>query len=126
MRYPERHVHFDFFEGRRDEARNHCGHLPDEGERALWHALMALGWGTAAEADHALEDLVARAGPRDPSSVADAYAWRGDADRAFAWLERDHEQRVGLSDVKADPLLRKIRGDPRHTALLKKMNLPVD
>ena len=116
----------DFFEGRRDEARDHCGHLPDEGERALWHALMAQEWGTAAEADQALANLVARVGPRDPSSVADAYAWRGDADRAFEWLERAYEQRVGLSEVKADPLLRKIRGDPRYAALLRKMKLPVD
>jgi serine/threonine-protein kinase len=59
-------------------------------------------------------------------SVADACAWRGDADRAFAWLERAHERRVGLSEVKADPLLRKIRGDPRYAALLRTMRLPVD
>ena len=28
--------------------------------------------------------------------------------------------------LKVDPLLRKLRGDPRYNALLKQMNLPVD
>ena len=32
----------------------------------------------------------------------------------------------GLVNVKVDPLLRKLHGDPRYAALLKKMNLPLD
>jgi len=28
--------------------------------------------------------------------------------------------------VKFDPLLHRLRGDPRYSALLRKMNLPVD
>ena len=31
---------------------------------------------------------------------------------------------AGLVSVKFDPLLRKIRGDPRYSALLERMNLP--
>jgi hypothetical protein len=32
----------------------------------------------------------------------------------------------GIWYVKFDPLLKPLRGDPRHEALLRKMNLPVD
>ena len=59
--------------------------------------------------------------------IAEVHAWRGEADLAFEWLERARAQRDGgLSLVKVDPLLRNLSGDPRYTALLKKMNLPVD
>jgi hypothetical protein len=32
----------------------------------------------------------------------------------------------GLRYLKYDPLLRKLRGDPRYTALLRKMKPPLD
>jgi hypothetical protein len=56
--------------------------------------------------------------------IAEAYAWRGDKDRAFEWLEKAHAQHDGgLAFVKVDPILRSPGGDPRHTALLHKLNL---
>ncbi len=59
--------------------------------------------------------------------IAQAFAWRGEKERAFEWLERAFTQRDGgLSIVKTDPLMRNLRGDPRYAALLKKMNLPAD
>ena len=49
----------------------------------------------------------------------------GDADRAFEWLQRAYTERdPALIEMKGDPLLKKITGDPRYTALLKKMRLP--
>jgi hypothetical protein len=36
------------------------------------------------------------------------------------------EKDPGISWIKTDPLLRKIRGDPRYAALLRKLNLPAD
>ena len=32
---------------------------------------------------------------------------------------------AGSPDVKVDPLLKSLRSDPRYTAFLKKMRLPV-
>ncbi len=116
----------DFFEGKRAEARQHCGRLPDEDDRLLMVALMAQEWGTPAEADRALRALIDASGARAPGSVAAAYAWRGDADRAFEWLERAYQRHSGLVEVKADPLLRKVREDRRFAALLRKLKLPVD
>ena len=42
-------------------------------------------------------------------------------------LERAYKQRDGgLAEMKGDPLLRNLHGDPRWPAFLKKMRLPVD
>lgn len=59
--------------------------------------------------------------------VAVVYAWRGQRDRAFEWLDRAYsEHDDGLSNVKWDPFLRKVRDDSRYAELLRKMNLPLD
>jgi tetratricopeptide (TPR) repeat protein len=83
--------------------------------------------GNDKEAQKALEKLISGFGHAGAYQVASAYAWWGDNDRAFEWLDRAHKQGDGgLTLVKVDPLLRKIRGDPRYAALLTRMNLPLD
>jgi hypothetical protein len=58
--------------------------------------------------------------------IAEIYAYRGETDKAFEWLERAYDQRDGgLSYMKGDPLLRNIIKDPRYAAFLKKMKLPL-
>jgi serine/threonine-protein kinase len=53
------------------------------------------------------------------------FAWRGEKDRAFEWLERAYSQRDGgLSDIKVDPALNSLRTDSRYQALLRRMKLP--
>jgi adenylate cyclase len=53
------------------------------------------------------------------------YAFRGEANRAFEWLERAYSQRNGgLSEMKGDPPLKSLERDPRYAAFLKKMRLP--
>jgi len=80
------------------------------------------------ESQRALDSLVAKSSSQLVGySAAVVYAWRGDRDRALEWLERAYSKRdTGLGDARWDPFLRKLHGDPRYTALLKKMNLPVD
>jgi len=71
--------------------------------------------GRAAESQRALDALIAKA-PAEMVAydVASVYAWRGDRDRAFDWLERSLAHReTELSEVPWDPLLRKLRDDPR-------------
>ena len=49
------------------------------------------------------------------------------ADRAFVWLERAFALRDdGLNMMQDDPLLRSVHGDPRYTAMLKKLGISVD
>jgi hypothetical protein len=59
--------------------------------------------------------------------VAEIYAYRGDRDKAFEWLDRAYRQRDGgLSGMKGDPLLLNLEHDPRWTAFLNKMKLPLN
>lgn len=52
------------------------------------------------------------------------YAYRGEIDKAFAWMDRAYQQRDrGLLVVKSDCLIKNLRQDPRYTELLKKMHL---
>jgi TolB-like protein/Tfp pilus assembly protein PilF len=96
--------------------------------RLMGTAMAQHDMGRVAESQQALDDLVAKFRHSEPYEIADVYAWRGEADRAFDWLDRAYAERdTSLAwYVKDDPYLNKIRGDPRHGALLKKMNLPVD
>ena len=99
----------------------------DEGFRLVVAAMAEHSLGHAAESQRALDDVIARFGTNVSYQIVQIYAWRGETDRAFEWLERAREQRDGgLISVKADPTLHKLRGDPRYVTLLKKLNLPVD
>jgi len=72
-----------------------------------------------------LEQFIAKYGQDSSYFVARVYAWRGEKDRAFEWLERAYEVRDdGLPWLKIDAGLRSLRGDPRYKAVLRKMNLP--
>ncbi len=98
-------------------------------EDGMWRQVaLALAYhalGRARESDAALAGLVAEHAVHAAYQIAEVRAFRGEADEAFAWLERAHAQRDGgLSAIKGDPLLRSLSKDPRHAAFLGKMRLP--
>lgn len=90
---------------------------------------LALGYhslGRKKESDAALAELIAKY-PGMAFQTAEAYAFRGEADRAFEWLERAYAQRDGgLAQMEGDPLLKNIEHDPRYATFLKKMRLPLN
>ena len=54
-----------------------------------------------------------------------AYAFRGEANETFEWLERARAQLDGaLIGIKGNPFLKSIEHDPRYTVLLQEMRLP--
>ena len=54
--------------------------------------------------------------------VAEAYAFRGEVDAAFEWLERAHAQRdPGVTHSSSDVLLQPLHGDPRWAPFLRRM-----
>ena len=61
-------------------------------------------------------------GESGPRSVAQLYAFHGQADRAFDWLERAF-QRNNLQGVKVDPYLASLHADPRFKALLRRLRV---
>jgi Flp pilus assembly protein TadD len=78
-------------------------------------------------ADAALARLIAVAADSAGYQVAEAYAFRGEADHAFAWLERAYLNRdSGMGWVRVDPLLKNLRSDPRWPALIRKVGLADD
>jgi hypothetical protein len=94
----------------------------------LAKALALNDLGRTEEAHRLVEQMIARHAHDAPFRIAESYAWFGERNRAFEWLERAYAQHdSGLAAfLKADPLLRGLHGDPRFAALLKKMNLPAD
>jgi TolB-like protein/tetratricopeptide (TPR) repeat protein len=80
--------------------------------------------GRAAEARAALDELVRTRAHDAPFQIACVHAWWGDADGAFEWLDRAVEAGDGgLMDLRLEPLLAKIRTDPRYDALLARVGL---
>ena len=98
---------------------------PDEGFRSFELALAYHILGDRKEADAALADLIAHARDRFAYQIAQIYAVRGEADKAFEWLQisfDDHDG--GTLSLSVDPLLRGLRDDPRYKNLLVKLGLP--
>ena len=57
--------------------------------------------------------------------IATIYAWTGDADSAFAWLDRAYQQRDGwMTSILNEPLFAGLHGDPRWAEQLERLNLP--
>jgi tetratricopeptide (TPR) repeat protein len=95
------------------------------GFRAYGLALAYHATGKKAESDAALADLIAKFGDVAAYQVAEVYAYRGQTDEAFEWLERAYTQRDGgLSTMRKSPLLKSLAGDPRQVSFLVKLRLP--
>ena len=69
-----------------------------------------------------LEKLLAL-GNRWTFEIAEVYAYMGDADEAFAWLDKAIERRdASLNSTVANPFLGPIRDDPRYDELLERLD----
>jgi serine/threonine-protein kinase len=81
--------------------------------------------GHARESQAALDKAIAGFAQGAAYQIAEVYAWRGERDKAFEWLERALVQNDGgLTSFRMDPLLASLRGDARYQALLEKMGQP--
>jgi hypothetical protein len=81
--------------------------------------------GDTKASQQALEKLMATGAGDAAYQIAEGYAWRGEKDKAFEWLERAYRQQDGgLASIKGDPLLASLRSDPRYAAVLRKLNFP--
>jgi len=77
------------------------------------------------ESQQALDALMAKHARHAAYQIAESFAWSGDKDRAFEWLERAYTQRDGgLALIKTDPPLRSLHADLRFRTLLGKIGLP--
>ena len=82
-----------------------------------YHAL-----GRKTESDAALATLIAKDEKWGPYNIAYVYAFRGDADKAFEWLDKAVQyQDPGLSHIAVENLFDKIHSDPRWLPFLRKI-----
>jgi TolB-like protein/Tfp pilus assembly protein PilF len=100
-------------------------HKASKARREAGVAMAEHDLGHVKDSQRALNALVAGYASTNAYQVAEVYAWRGERDAAFTWLERAHVQHDGvLVQLKFDPLLAKLRPDPRFAAMVRKMGLP--
>jgi len=112
-------------EGKAKEALETFRKIDNEGFRLSSVAMAEHTLGQVRESQQALAQLIAKHATEAAFQIAETYAWRGDRDKAFEWLERAYQQRDGgLSDIKTDPPLADLHNDARYKVFLRKMNLP--
>jgi TolB-like protein/Tfp pilus assembly protein PilF len=96
----------------------------DELSRLYGMALAYFASGQRAASDGQLAELIKKYGDTGPSYVATIFAYRGEADRAFAWLDKaaqHHDPSFGA--IINDRLVDGIRQDPRWLPFLRKLGM---
>jgi TolB-like protein/class 3 adenylate cyclase/Flp pilus assembly protein TadD len=106
------------------EMRQEAG---DEAWRSFGLILAYQALDSKKEADQLLSDYLVRFQKNNMYQLAEIYAFRGEKNKAFEFLEKSYTAREArLTYLKGDPLLKNLESDPRYKAFLKKMNLPVE
>jgi TolB-like protein/DNA-binding winged helix-turn-helix (wHTH) protein len=95
---------------------------------AVWklfgEALAYQALGRRDASDSTLERFIADNSKDAAYQIAQVYAYRGEVDKAFQWLDLAYERHdAGLTCIKYDPLLSNLRQDPRYAELLRRMRL---
>ncbi len=89
----------------------------DEEYRVKGNALALHDLGRQADFEEAFAELRERWGERWPSEIAQVYAWTGDPDAAFEWLDKSVARNEdGLNEQFAVLLYKPLHDDPRWEA----------
>ena len=95
-------------------------------EKLSGGALAYYALGRRQDSDAALNKLIATHQNDGAYQIAEVYAFRGETDKAFEWLDRGYRQHdPGTQELKTGLLVRDLRQDPRYAELLKQMRLPM-
>jgi tetratricopeptide (TPR) repeat protein len=99
--------------------------MQDEREKGWRLTGLALAYhalGQASASDAALAELIKNHEKSWSSTIARVYAFRGEADRAFAWMDKAvayHD--TGVATFLNEPLLSNLHNDPRWLPFLQKI-----
>jgi TolB-like protein len=99
---------------------------PNEGYRHFELALAHYARGDRPAADAALAELIAKDAKVEAYQIAQVYAWRGETEKAFEWLQIAFDNHdTGMLGLLIDPLMRGLHDDSRYNAMLRKVGLPL-
>ncbi len=108
-----------------DAALKAAAQETDPDWRAYAMALAQQARGDSAAADAALNALIASHSGDMSFQIATVYAFRGDADKTFEWLDRAYEKHdPGVMAIIDNPFTRELRSDPRFAEFCQKVGLP--
>jgi TolB-like protein/DNA-binding winged helix-turn-helix (wHTH) protein/tetratricopeptide (TPR) repeat protein len=97
---------------------------PNEGGKFTGEVLAYHALGRKQDSNAALAVLIGKYDTFSAYQIAQVYAYRGESDKSFEWLERAYDQRdTGLPTFNTEPLFKNLHHDPRYAELLKKMRL---
>lgn len=83
--------------------------------------------GKETEAQTLINELLETSADKVPGAMATVYAWRGEGDSAFEWLEIAYEQHDARPAAFLGNLWwRKLTGDPRYSTFVEKIGLMED
>jgi len=111
-------------QGKPASAFDQINREPDQVDRQWSLALAHYALGDNTASDEILEGLMQEHGDDLAGTYATIYAYRGEIDEAFKWLDKALEMRSSdLSGIKTAPFLANLRDDPRYQALLEELGL---
>jgi tetratricopeptide (TPR) repeat protein len=111
--------------GKPTEALAEFERSSDEADHLVGRALAYYAMGRKADANLALVEIEKKYAAGYAYGIAAIYAHRGEFDKAFSWLDRAYRQHENAcGNIKADPMFKVLRSDPRYKAFLRKMKLP--
>lgn len=115
----------DLFENRPEVALTAFRQNEAEGFSLAGQARAEYSLGHSEASQRLLQEFIAKHRNDDPYAIARIYAWRGETDKAFEWLERAWVIRqTSLNWLKIDRVFRSVHNDARYKNLLREMHLP--
>jgi serine/threonine-protein kinase len=124
------HIYLTILHGKRGQTDQAMAMARAEQPGFNGREALALAYSMRGEQDKAdaqLQEMIRLDADVSPTNIAEYYAFRGDADQAFAWL--DHALKIGdpgVTGIYEDPIIfPALHNDPRFALFCRKVGLPV-
>ena len=113
-------------QGQMDRAITAANADPDEADRLQALAVIWYARGDKPKTQQALDEMIRDVGKVAPGLIAEVYAYKGDLDQAFTWLDRAVQARdpTAVTIYEAPMDLTALHEDPRFAAFCRKIGLP--